>query len=188
MRSRRASCSAESVISSARRLPVSCSIVRGPMIGAVTAGLASSQASATSAGDSPSSRQRPSYVSSCARYLSTLFWRRSLARRPSFAFWSAPPSRPPASGLHGITPTPCAPDVVRGGPRVVRRLAHRGIDLGGEDDRLAAAAALREPAADDLLGDALAAAPAVDVGRVEEVDAGLARAVHEREAVALAGE
>src|SRR5205823_1944948 len=81
-----------------------------------------------------------------------------------------------------------APDVVRGEPRVVRPLAHRGIDLGGEDDRLAAAAALREPAADDLLGDALAAAPAVDVRRVEEVDAGLARAVHEREAFALAGE
>src|SRR2546425_9981828 len=58
MRSRRASCSAESVISSARRLPVNCSIVRGPMIGAVTAGVASSQASATSAGDSPSSRPR----------------------------------------------------------------------------------------------------------------------------------
>src|SRR5205823_6116899 len=70
----------------------------------------------------------------------------------------------------------------------VRPLAHRGIDLGGEDDRLAAAAALREPAADDLLGDAIAAAPAVDVCRVEEVEAGLARAVHEREAVALAGE
>ena len=37
--SSRCSVSSDSAISSARRLPVSCSIVRGPMIGAVTTGL-----------------------------------------------------------------------------------------------------------------------------------------------------
>src|SRR5204862_220971 len=48
--------------------------------------------------------------------------------------------------------------------------------------------AVREQAADDLLGDALARAPAVHVGRVEEDDPELERAVHDGEAVALAGE
>ena len=41
-------------IFSARNEPVNCSIVRGPMIGAVTAGWFKTQASATSAGFSPS--------------------------------------------------------------------------------------------------------------------------------------
>src|SRR5690554_4106372 len=49
--------SSPSLISTARRLSVSCSIVRGPMMGAVTTGFASSQASATLAGASPSSPQ-----------------------------------------------------------------------------------------------------------------------------------
>ena len=45
-------------------------MVRGPMIGAVTTGSRSSQASATSAGASPSSRQSPSYASSWLRWRS----------------------------------------------------------------------------------------------------------------------
>src|SRR5207237_10363377 len=62
------------------------------------------------------------------------------------------------------------------------------VDLGGEDDALAAPAALRQPASDDLLGDALAGAPAVDVGGIEEVDAELEGAVHDGEALGLSGE
>ena len=49
-------------------------------------------------------------------------------------------------------------------------LAHVAVDLGGEHDLLAPPAALREVAADDLLGDALAFFAAVDVRRVPEVD------------------
>src|SRR5512134_3451074 len=48
----------------ARRLPVNCSIVRGPMIGAVTTGFASSHARATSEGRSPFVLQNFSYLSS----------------------------------------------------------------------------------------------------------------------------
>src|SRR5437016_4585796 len=79
-------------------------------------------------------------------------------------------------------------DVIGGEAPVVRTRAHPPVDLGREDDPLAPATALREPAADDLLGDALARAPAVHVGRVEEDDPELERAVHDGEAVALAGE
>src|SRR5205814_50190 len=81
-----------------------------------------------------------------------------------------------------------APDVIRGEPRVVRPLAHRGIDLGGEDDRLAAAAALREPAAYYLLGVVLAVAPAGDLVLVYAVVDGIARTGYAHDAVALGGE
>jgi hypothetical protein len=46
--------------------------------------------------------------------------------------------------------------------------------------------ALRQPAADDLLGDPHAEMKAVDVGGVEEVDPLLQRLIHDREAVGLA--
>ena len=65
--------------------------------------------------------------------------------------------------------------------------AHVPVDLGGEDDLVAAVAALREPGAEDLLGAALVLAPAVDVRGVEEVDARLQGGVHEGVAVALVG-
>ncbi|MNS88881.1 hypothetical protein D3C72_1228730 [compost metagenome] len=78
-------------------------------------------------------------------------------------------------------------DVQRRELRGVGPLAHVAVDLGGDDDLLAPAAALGEPAAEDLLGDALAAHPAVDVGRVEEVDAVLERAVHDGERVRFGG-
>ena len=67
--------------------------------------------------------------------------------------------------------------------RVVRPLAGDvAVHLRREHDLLAPAAALREPAADDLLG----LAAAVAVGGVEEVDPALEGAVHDREAVGLA--
>src|SRR5207253_1119898 len=68
-------------------------------------------------------------------------------------------------------------------------VAHRAIDLGGDDGLLAPAAALGEPAADDLLGRAdaaLAVHLTVAVGRVEEVDAELVGTVHDPDAVLLA--
>ena len=71
---------------------------------------------------------------------------------------------------------------------IVRTPAHPSVDLGGQDDLLAAAPTLRQPAADDLLGHSLAGAPAVDVGGVEEGDAVLQCNVHDREAVVLARE
>src|ERR1700683_2018684 len=62
---------------------------------------------------------------------------------------------------------------------VVGPVAHRSVDLCGDDHLLAAAPTLREPSADDLLGDALAFLPSVDVGGVEEVEAGIERRVHD---------
>src|SRR5262249_39498656 len=81
-----------------------------------------------------------------------------------------------------------AADVVRGETRVVRAGPHLAVHLGREHDLLAASPALPDPPADDLLGDALARLPPVDVGGVEEVDAELERTIHDDEAVALARE
>lgn len=84
-----------------------------------------------------------------------------------------------------------APDV-HGGELVVVRPGiafggHVPVHLGGQHHLVAPAAALREPGADDLLGAALVLAPAVDVGRVEEVQARAERGVHDRVAVRLVG-
>ena len=241
--------------------PSSCSIVRGPMIGAVTAGLV----------QQPGQRDVGRLLAELgAELLLLLELRRGASRSracdvargaPAVGLRSssAPPSSPPPSGLHGITPDavragtpgaprarPCARRGCRGSarttsPRKCRRArglvrlrdvpagevaaadvehlallrraapsparsrptARRGrrgasgrgrcgrsaaaagwprtrggcasadsrpsfgqspigaVDLGGEHDLLAPAAALREPAADDLLGRALALLPAV---------------------------
>src|SRR4029077_405219 len=80
---------------------------------------------------------------------------------------------------------PGTPDVAGGEAPVVRPVPHLAVHLGGEDDALPPAAALHQPAADDLLGHALARLPAVDVRGVEEVDPRVERAVHDREAVGL---
>ncbi len=78
-------------------------------------------------------------------------------------------------------------DVAEGQPLLVGPFAHPAVHLGGEHDLVAAPAALGEPPADDLLGDTLAELPSVDVGRVEEVDAVLERAVHDGVAVGFGG-
>src|SRR5207245_10593112 len=95
-------------ISSARRDSSSCCVVRGPTIGAVTTGFASSHASATCAGCSPNCSQKPSYASNFAWFFSTASCVLELARRPCCTLRNAPPSSPPPSGLHGITPSPYA--------------------------------------------------------------------------------
>jgi hypothetical protein len=67
-------------------------------------------------------------------------------------------------------------------------LAFDGIeDLGGQDHRVPAAASLGKPASQDLLGVALLAAPAVDVGGVEEIDAKLQGPIHDLETLFLGG-
>src|SRR3954447_22962299 len=85
----------------------SCSSVRGPMIGPVTPGRDSSQARATLAGCSPISSHRSSYACTCSRCSSRNSLARPCVRRvPSLSFLRTPPSRPPYSGLHGMTPSP----------------------------------------------------------------------------------
>ena len=59
-------------------------------------------------------------------------------------------------------------------------IVHFLMHLGGQHHALTAAAALLEPAADDLLGDALVIGGlAVVVRRVEEIDARVQRRVHD---------
>jgi hypothetical protein len=79
------------------------------------------------------------------------------------------------------------PDVVGRETTLVRALAHLVVHLGRQHDPLAPRAALRQPAPDDLLGDALAELPAIHIGGVEEVDPQLQRLIHNRKAVGLAG-
>ncbi len=78
-------------------------------------------------------------------------------------------------------------DVERRELALVRPLPHVPVELGGDDHLLAPAPALGEPAPDDLLGRAAALGAAVDVGRVEEVDPGVERRVHDGERRRLVG-
>jgi hypothetical protein len=63
----------------------------------------------------------------------------------------------------------------------------RVIDLRCQYDGVAAAAALRQPAPDDFLGRPVLDVPAVNIGRVEEIDAEFQRPVHDPEAVLFRG-
>src|SRR5262249_19015767 len=93
-----------------------------------------------------------------------------------------------AVGLHALERRLAgAHDVERREARLVGPVAHAAVNLGGEHDLVAPAAALREPAADDLLGPALSFLPAVDVRRVEEVDTELEGPVHDALRILLAG-
>jgi hypothetical protein len=60
-------------------------------------------------------------------------------------------------------------------------------DLGGQDNRVPSAASLGKPSAQNLLGVALLAAPPIDVGGVEEVDAKFQSPVHDPETFFLGG-
>src|SRR5271165_7613684 len=67
-------------------------------------------------------------------------------------------------------------------------LAFDGIeDFSSQDHSVPAAAPLGKPASQDLLGVALFATPAVDVGGVEEIDAELQGPVHDLETLFLGG-
>src|SRR5579863_10004843 len=72
-------------------------------------------------------------------------------------------------------------DVACGEKRVVGPVAHRAVELGGDHHLLAASPTLRETPAADLLGESLALLPAVDVRRLEEVEARIERRVHDLE-------
>src|SRR5262249_22116815 len=68
---------------------------------------------------------------------------------------------------------------------VVGPVAGLAVDLGGQHDLVPPAAAVVEPAPQDLLGDPLAQLPAVYIGGVEEVEAVLECPVHDGVAVGL---
>ena len=77
--------------------------------------------------------------------------------------------------------------------RGVGPVAHGAIDLGGQDEFLAASAALRQPPANELLGEALAPPAftqlvAIGVGGIEKIEAGCKRPVHDQAAVRLRSE
>ena len=84
-------------------------------------------------------------------------------------------------------------DVVRREATIVGSGAHRLVQLGGEHDLVAAAAALGQPAADVFLGDPVTLLhvgrlrAAVHVGGIDEVDTGIEGGVQHGEAVRLAG-
>ncbi|MNN01838.1 hypothetical protein D3C81_1144680 [compost metagenome] len=63
--------------------------------------------------------------------------------------------------------------------RVYCRIAHGPVYLRSQHYLLSPAAALREPAPDDLLGPAAMLNSTVDVGRIKEIDAGIDRRVHD---------
>jgi hypothetical protein len=96
--------------------------------------------------------------------------------------------QPPKAGLARSA------DVIGGETAIVRPGAHRLVQLRSENDAIATATILSEPAADDLLRDAETLLhvrtlwSAIDVGRVEEVDAGFERRVHDLEAGGFAGQ
>ena len=65
---------------------------------------------------------------------------------------------------------------------------HASEDFGGQHDFVPPASALRQPAADDLFGNALAGLFAVHIGGIEKVDAHIQRAIHDGPTVAFGGE
>ena len=67
--------------------------------------------------------------------------------------------------------------------RQVGLAINRVVNLGCQDDRIAAPAALRQPASDDLFGEPAFHGPAVDIGCVKEIDAELQCPVHDLETV-----
>jgi hypothetical protein len=89
---------------------------------------------------------------------------------------SAMPPKAPSRPIH------CRP-AIRG----------EGVALGRQHDLVAARAVLRQPVADDLLGRTVSLChvgrlrAAIDIGRIEEVDAGVQRLVHDRKAGCLVG-
>ncbi len=76
-----------------------------------------------------------------------------------------------------------APDVQSRQARLIGPGAHAAEDFRGEHHLLPPAAALGTPSPDDLFRDPFAHFPAVDVGRIEEVDAEVERPIHDGEAV-----
>ena len=74
-------------------------------------------------------------------------------------------------------------DVERREPGLIGPVPHPAIDLRCQHHFLPPSAALREPAAEDLLGEAFADLPAIDIRGIEKVDLVLQRPIHYPEAV-----
>ena len=83
------------------RAESSCSGVRGPTTGAVTAGWCSSQASATSPGSRASSPAKSSNRRICSRCFSRVARDRPRRAHAVVPFFSTPPSSPPCRGDQG---------------------------------------------------------------------------------------
>jgi hypothetical protein len=79
-----------------------------------------------------------------------------------------------------------AAEVIGGEITLVGPCVHAAVDLSSDDDFLAPAA-LREPAPDDLFGDAFAQLPAVDIGGVEKVEAEFEGMIHDGECILFGG-
>ena len=80
--------------------------MRGPMIGAVTAGWCSSHASATSAGSLTELGAQGLPALELVAVRLDLALHVPVPRRPSLDLRDAPASSPPDSGLYGISPMP----------------------------------------------------------------------------------
>ena len=87
--------------------------------------------------------------------------------------------QPPQAVLAGL------PDMECREPSLIRPVPHPAIDLRRQNHFFAAPAALREPPAENLLGDALADLPTIDIGGIEKVDLMLQSPIHYSEAVSL---
>src|SRR5919109_4281602 len=70
---------------------------------------------------------------------------------------------------------------------MIRPVAHAAVDFGCQHRFLTSPAALRKPAADDLLRPAFARFPAIGIGGVKEINAKLERLVHDRKRIFLRG-
>jgi hypothetical protein len=64
-------------------------------------------------------------------------------------------------------------------PGLVGPVRHDAVELGREHGAFAALAAFGEPPANDFLGPAAVLSPAINIGRVEEVDPGLQCGIHD---------
>src|SRR5207248_51060 len=163
-----------------------------PTSGATTTGLVRSQASAIRARLTPRSSATAPTASTMAWSLDWFGYSMSANGSRLDLPVASPhgrPSRPRASGLHTIVPTPSAAqavvdfghDCLAGEACAVGARAHGMADLR-RDDHLVTVGKVLQCAAEDLLAGALG----VHVGGVEEVDAGFQRVLDERTAVLLA--
>ena len=100
-----ASVSSSSVISVARTALSSCSIVRGPIIGAVTTGLCNNMPARLHRAVRPSHGTGLHTPATYPRFSSTRFTKSGLLRRPLSTFSKAPPSRPPPADSMESSPS-----------------------------------------------------------------------------------
>ena len=64
-------------------------------------------------------------------------------------------------------------------------LSHTSVHLGCQDNFIASASSLSQPATDNMLGDPFSNLPTVDISRIEEVYSFFKGLVHDRIAIGL---